>query len=196
MLQPVLVITKSSFLILVQKGLRVGAVKPFARSLVRCGIYPAGKWTRSSNIEFFNIKRLFWTRKFVSLVVHLDFNYLDSKLNFESHISHICKKTGNHLNVLKRPSKFINKIDRMAIFSAFILCHFQFSSVVWHFCGLGSMTKMEKYRKGLLDLYMGTKLVIIMVSCLYLSCPFWNLVEKGALQNLLIKLCTTLHPLI
>ena len=73
--------------------------------------------------------------------------HLDSKFNFENHISHICKKAGNHLNVLKRLSKFINKNDRMAIFRAFILCHFQFCSVVWHFCGLGSMTKMERIQE-------------------------------------------------
>ena len=35
----------------------------------------------------------------------------------------------------------------MAISRAFILCHFQFCSVVWHFCGLGSMTKMEKIQE-------------------------------------------------
>ena len=73
--------------------------------------------------------------------------HLDSKLNFENHISHICKKAGNHLNVLKRLTKFINKNDRMAIFGAFILCHFQLCSVVWHFCRLGSMTKMEKIQE-------------------------------------------------
>ena len=73
--------------------------------------------------------------------------HLDSNLNFENHISHISKKAGNHLNVLKRLSKFINKNDRIAIFRAFILCHFQLCSVVWHFCGLGSMTKMEKIQE-------------------------------------------------
>ena len=62
-------------------------------------------------------------------------------------ISHICKKAGNHLNVLKRLFIFINKNDRMAIFRTFILCHFQFCSVVWHFYGSGSMTKMEKIQE-------------------------------------------------
>ena len=70
--------------------------------------------------------------------------HLDSKLNIENHISHICKKAGNHPNVLKRLSKFINKHDKMRIFGTFILCHFQFCGVVWYFCGLGSMTKMGK----------------------------------------------------
>ena len=73
--------------------------------------------------------------------------HLDSKLNFENYIWHICKKAGNHPNVLKQLSKFLNKNDRMAIFRTFILCHFQFCSVAWHFCGLGSMAKMGKIQE-------------------------------------------------
>ena len=80
-------------------------------------------------------------------VVQLLGVHLDSKLNFENQISHICKKTGNHLNVLKRLSKFMNKNGRMAIFRAFNLCHCQFYSVVWHFCGLCSMTKIAKIQE-------------------------------------------------
>ena len=67
---------------------------------------------------------------------------LDSKLNFEVHIQQICFKAGNHLNVLKRLSPFINCKDRMAIFRSFILCHFEFCSVVWHFCGKTSIRRM------------------------------------------------------
>ena len=58
---------------------------------------------------------------------------LDSKLNFEIHIQQICFKAGNYLNLLKRLSPFINCKDRMAIFRRFILCHFEFCSVVLHF---------------------------------------------------------------
>ena len=97
--------------------------------------------------------------------------HLDSNLNLKNTYHTFAKKAGNHLNALKRLCKFINKNDRMAIFGAFILCHFQFCSVVWHFCGSGNMKKREKYREGLLDLYMGIILVIMMVSCQYLNCP-------------------------
>ena len=69
---------------------------------------------------------------------------LDSKLNFEIHIQQIVFKARNHLNVLKRLSPFINCKDRMAIFRSFILCHFQFCPVVWHFCGKTSIRRMEK----------------------------------------------------
>ena len=64
--------------------------------------------------------------------------------NFEIHIQQICFKAGNHLNVLKRLSTFKNCEDRMAIFRSFILCHFEFCSVVWHFCEKPSIQRMEK----------------------------------------------------
>ena len=72
---------------------------------------------------------------------------LDCKLNFKIHIQQICFKAGNHLNVLKRLSPFKICKDRMAIFRSFILCHFEFCSVVWHFCGKTSIRRMEKYRR-------------------------------------------------
>ena len=69
---------------------------------------------------------------------------LDSKLIFVFYIQQICFKAGNHLNVLKRLSPFINCKDKMAIFRSFILCHFEFCSVVCHFCGKTSIWRMEK----------------------------------------------------
>ena len=72
---------------------------------------------------------------------------LDSKLNYEIYIEQICFKSGNHLNVLKRLSPFINCKDWMAIFRNFIICHFEFCSVVWHFCGKTSIWRMEKMQE-------------------------------------------------
>ena len=69
---------------------------------------------------------------------------LDKNLNYDKHIQQICKKAGNHLNALKRLSPYIGVNHRMAIFRCFILCHFQFCSIVWHFCGVGNTKKMEK----------------------------------------------------
>lgn len=80
---------------------------------------------------------------------------LDSKLNFEYHIQQICRKAANHLNVLKRLSPFIDLTDRMAIFRCFILCHFQYCSVVWHFCGKVSMQRMEKIQERALCFVFG-----------------------------------------
>ena len=65
----------------------------------------------------------------------------------ETHIQHICKKADNHLNALKRLSPYISVNHRMAIFRCFKLCHFQFCSIVWHFCGVGNTKKMGKFRR-------------------------------------------------
>ena len=54
---------------------------------------------------------------------------LDKKLNYDTHIQHICKKAGNHLNALKRLLPYISVNHRMAIFRCFILCHFQLCSI-------------------------------------------------------------------
>ena len=80
---------------------------------------------------------------------------LDSKLNFEIHIQQICFKAGNHLNVLKKLSPFINCKDRMAIFRTFILCHFEFCSVAWHFCGKTSIRRMGKKQERTLRFVYG-----------------------------------------
>ena len=80
---------------------------------------------------------------------------LDNNLNFEAHIKHVCKKAGNHLNVLKRLSSFLDRDSRMRIFRCFILCHFQFCCAVWHFCGKGSTQKMEKIQERALRFVYG-----------------------------------------
>ena len=62
------------------------------------------------------------------------------------------------LNYTKHHIKpFINCKDRMAIFRSFILCHvhFEFCSVVWHFCGKTSIRRMEKVQERALRFVYG-----------------------------------------
>ena len=80
----------------------------------------------SADIEFkFEIDDItLVAEKYVKLLgVNLDKNY-------DTHIQQICKKAGNQLNALKRLSPYISVNHRMAIFHCFILCHFQFCSIV------------------------------------------------------------------
>ena len=96
----------------------------------------------SADIEFkFEIDDItLVAEKFVKL---LGVN-LDQNLNYNTHIHQICKKADNHFNVLKRLSPYISINHRMAIFRCFILRHFQFCSIVWHFCGVGNTKKDGK----------------------------------------------------
>ena len=45
----------------------------------------------------------------------------------------MCKKAGNKLNVLARSSKTMGSKDKMLLFHAFILFHFNYCSLVCHF---------------------------------------------------------------
>jgi hypothetical protein len=69
---------------------------------------------------------------------------LDSHLNFDKHISEICKKASQQLNILKRIGKYINRLGRLTIYYSFILSNFNYCPVTWHFCSEKNIKKNEK----------------------------------------------------
>jgi hypothetical protein len=74
---------------------------------------------------------------------------IDFKLNFNEHISNICKKASRQLNVLKRIGKNLTKLGKLTIYYSFIMSNFYFCPLVWHFCGEVNTKKVEqKSRKG------------------------------------------------
>jgi hypothetical protein len=54
---------------------------------------------------------------------------IDYELNFDKHISEICKKSDRQLNVLKRIGRYLNKLDRLTIYYSFFLNFFHFLSI-------------------------------------------------------------------
>ena len=118
---------------------------------------------------------------------------LDSKLNFEIHIQQICFKAGNHLNVLMRLSTFINCKDRKAIFRSLILCHFEFCSVVWHFCGKTSIRRKKKYRREPYALCTESMIQHTLISYTRPNCRPWNWAGRGALLFSLTKFSMIKH---
>ena len=69
---------------------------------------------------------------------------LTNYLNFTYHVDNLCKKASNQIRVLKRLSYNLDQGSRMQIFRSFILSHFKYCSIVYHFCGKGNTDKMEK----------------------------------------------------
>ena len=129
--------------------------------------------------------------------------YLDSKLNFHHHVSTLCKKAGAQLRVLKRLSSHLDTASRLQIFRSFILSHFTYCCLVWHFCGSVHAKKLEKIqfralkfvfcdftssydvlldKAGLttLELFRLRQILIFVYKCVNeLSPPFlWNMFEK------------------
>ena len=73
--------------------------------------------------------------------------YLDKNLNFNKHISELCKKAARQINVLKRLSKILDENSKLTIFKSFILCHFNYCPLVWHFCGKTNTKKLERLQE-------------------------------------------------
>jgi uncharacterized protein YpmS len=83
---------------------------------------------------------------------------IDFQLNFNEHVSNICKKASRQLNVLKRIGTHLTKLGKLTIYYSFIMSNFNYCPLVWHFCGETNTQKIEilsllTFRDGSLDLH-------------------------------------------
>lgn len=69
------------------------------------------------------------------------FDYL---LNFDTHISNLCKKAARQINILRRIGKLLPLNCRKVIYQSFISSNFNFCPVIWHFCSDKNTKKLEK----------------------------------------------------
>ena len=59
--------------------------------------------------------------------------YIDNRLNFDYHISQLCKKAGKKLHALTRVFKYVNISQRILIAIAFIMSQFSYCPLIWMF---------------------------------------------------------------
>jgi hypothetical protein len=70
---------------------------------------------------------------------------IDYQLNFDAHISTICRiQASQQLNILKRLGSYLNRLNKLTIFHTFILSNFNFCPLAWHFCTDKNSKKLEK----------------------------------------------------
>ena len=72
---------------------------------------------------------------------------LDYKLNFDPHISNICKKAASQLNVLKRLKSFIGSAEKEILVQSFVCSNFNYCPLVWYFSTSKSLQKIEKIQE-------------------------------------------------
>ena len=77
---------------------------------------------------------------------------IDYQLNFDLHISNICKKAARQINVLLRLSKFLTIETKYLIYKSFIRSRFIFRPLVWHFCSKTSSAMIENLQYRALQL--------------------------------------------
>ena len=90
---------------------------------------------------------------------------LDNKLNFSKHISNVCRRVHNQIQVIKRFRHILSDSSKARLYKAFIMPHFQYRSTIWHFCGARNSEKLELLNKHVLRIILDDK-----VSTWY----FWN----------------------
>ena len=56
-------------------------------------------------------------------LIGIDINY---KLSIDQHISYLCRKADQQLNVLKRLCPFSSRLNKLTIFQTFILSNFNY----------------------------------------------------------------------
>jgi hypothetical protein len=71
----------------------------------------------------------------------------DNMLTFDMHVDEICRKAGRKLSVLGRLSTTLDVESKLILFHSFVLSHFEYCSVIWHFCSREKMKKVEKIQK-------------------------------------------------
>ena len=69
---------------------------------------------------------------------------IDNKLNFDSHMRKMCKKSGQKLNALSRITTFLNKDQKSIIFNAMIMSQFSYCPIIWMFSSRRSNNLIKK----------------------------------------------------
>ena len=80
---------------------------------------------------------------------------LDHKLNFGKHICDLAAKAGAQLSALTRMKRFLDEKSKLLVVKTFILSHFRYCPIIWHFCGRGNTNKLEGIQKRALKLAFG-----------------------------------------
>ena len=68
----------------------------------------------------------------------------ENELNFEKHISNICKKASNQLNAICRLQTFLGHKEKEAIINTFVHSNFNYGCLIWHFSSKNSQNNVEK----------------------------------------------------
>ena len=79
---------------------------------------------------------------------------INVELNLNLHIALLCNKASRQINALSRLSNVLNVDTKILILQSFILSHFMYCYIIWHFCSISDTKKIEKIQlKALRHIY-------------------------------------------
>ena len=76
----------------------------------------------------------------------------------------MCKKVNNQLNVMIRFRNLICTATKLKLYNAFILPHFQYCSMVWHFCRSRNCEKLESLNKRALRIVFNRRIENMLIT--------------------------------
>ena len=72
---------------------------------------------------------------------------IDSKPNFDMHISKLCSKSADQLNALHRLNRYLGFEEKKILVNSFIYGNFDYCPLVSHLCSKNSPNKIENIQK-------------------------------------------------
>ena len=73
--------------------------------------------------------------------------YIEDKLNFNLHITEICRSAANQLHALIRLRMFLNFEEKKTLINSYFYSNFNYCPLVWMFSSAKSSTKVESLQK-------------------------------------------------
>ena len=73
--------------------------------------------------------------------------HLDDKLNFNLHVSNICRSTANQLNALIRLKHYLSFNAKRVLINSYIISNLNYCPLVWMFSTAKSLNKIESLQK-------------------------------------------------
>ena len=108
---------------------------------------------------------------------------LDDKLNFNLHISHICKSATNQLNALIRLKKFMNFEEKNILINSYFMANFNYCLLVWMLSNASSLKKIENLQKRALRFL-----------CNDYEISYEELLSKSSTSSMNVKTINKLNP--
>ena len=72
---------------------------------------------------------------------------IDDKLNFDIHVSSLCKSAAKQLNAMIRLKEFLNFNAKKVLVNSYIMSNFNYCPLVWMLCSAKSQFKIESLQK-------------------------------------------------
>ena len=75
---------------------------------------------------------------------------IDNKLNFEKHVSTICKKANNQLKAISRIGTYLGQKEKEILINSFVYSNLNYDPLIWHFT---TRKGIKKFKKEVSSLY-------------------------------------------